>query len=213
MNENDILMESLGITSAELSTMNPDRVEKEMASGGVLPDGLYHVQLIGVERKSSAKGTSGWGMEYEVLGGPFRGAKIEDTIWLSDKTKNRSTIFGNRMGLLVEQPPVNGQRQWRLATGISGWTDLRGWVGFIDVVTEEYEINDKVTGKPTGRKGKSNRVTFDGIYGEGNGKCEAVPRGTPAMIGVRTGSVASPQSALADGNCQGTIDRYANAGI
>lgn len=224
MNPNDILMESLGITTDELATIDPDRAEAELESGGVLPEGMYHVQCIGVaKRDSKSSDAEGYEFEYEVLAGPFKGGHVKDTLWKSDKHsgRNRMTIFGKRMGLLTEI--VSGdKKQLTLAAGMTGWPDVRGWVGIIEVGIEEYDLTDKITKMPTGRKGKSNRVTFGGIHHENDPKCKDVPRGTPAAIGSpalraslaaggTAGSAGSPSVGAGAGAA--VVDPYAQAGI
>lgn len=222
MNENDILMDALGITSDELAAVDPDRAEAELESGGVLPKGMYHAQCVGVQKRDSkSSDAEGWEFEFEVLGGPFRGSHVKDTLWKSDKQsgRNRITIFGKRMGLLTETIGAGDKKQLTLAAGMTGWPDVRGWHGVIEVDVEEYDMTDKETKKPTGKKGRANRLAFAGLHRLDDPKCKDVVKGTPAAIGndvVRAASVV-PSSSASNGATnaatQPAADPYAAAGI
>jgi hypothetical protein len=224
MNENDILMEALGLTSDDLRAIDPERAEAELESGGVVPKGIYHAQCVGVsKRDSKSSDAEGYEFEFEILAGPFRGSKVKDTLWKSDKQsgRNRMTIFGKRMGLLIEVDN-GGKKHLQLATGMSGWPDVRGWSGLIEIDVEEYALTDKVTKQPTGKKGHANRLTFAGILQDGDPKGKDIARGTPANIGMLPRGSTTPATPVngANGHPSGAgshagqvADPYAAAGI
>lgn len=182
------LLESLGIDDQELKTVNADQIEKEVAAGGCVPPGKYHAMLVGTApHKAKSSDSSGQLFEFEILAGPFKGSKIEEVLWRSDKAKgkNRSIIFANRLGLTVKDSSGEG---YVAAPGITGWCDLIGKQCIIDVIIEESDMTDKITGKPTGKKWRQNKLEFDGVYKVDDPRVKEVERAGGVPVPSKDGS-------------------------
>ena len=199
------LYASLGISDDELSNLNPDQVEKDVELGGVIPEGKYHALLTGVCKKDAKSGSEGTEFEFHILAGPFKGQIIKDAIWKTDKAKgkNRILLFAHRLGLLASKD-VNGKKQYVPAEGKADWPDCRLTACIIDVIIEEYEMTDKVTQKPNGKKGKANRLAFEGVLTLDDPRCKDVIRDTSGNYTT----VASNHAAAG-----APVDDYAKLGI
>lgn len=188
------LLESLGISDEDLREMDPDRVEAEMASGGVIPEGKYHAVLIGAKKHDAKSGSEGEELEFEILAGQFRGSKLKDTLWKTDNAKgrNRMTMFANRLGLLaaIPVPGSKDKKTYAPIEGKSDWCDVLYAQCVIDVTIEEYEMTDKKTGKPNGKKGKANRLAFEGVFKLDDPRVKDVERAAGTIgVGSTTGYV------------------------
>lgn len=200
------LYESLGISDDELAGLNPDQVEKDVELGGVIPEGKYHALLVGVGKKDATTGSEGVELEFHILAGPFKGGIIKDSIWKTDKAKgkNRILLFAHRLGLLTSKD-VDGKKQYVPAPGKTDWPDCRLTTCIIDVIIEEYEMTDKVTKAKTGKKGKANRLAFEGVFTLDDPRVKDVARDTS---GTYT-TVASNHA----GSSAAPVDDYAKLGI
>lgn len=220
------LLESLGISEDDLRDMDPDRVEAEMASGGVAPEGKYHALVTGAKKTDAKSGSEGTEIEFEFLAGPFKGSKVKDTVWKSDnaKARNRGVIMAHRLGLLTavdldaaRADPAKAQaaRSWirpeeldafNLLLGLnnkkrgyfttpgkSDWCDVLYTQCIIDVIVEEYDMVDKTTKKPTGRKGKSNKLAFEGVFKLDDPRVKDVERAAGTIaVGSSNGTGHAP---------------------
>lgn len=207
------LLEALGIDSDELAKLNPDHVEQDVESGGVVPEGKYHAMIVGVgDREAKETGNSGAELEFEILTGPYKGAHVKDTIWKSEKQKgkNRALLFAHRLGLLTTTV-VNGVKQYAPVEGKTGWADVFGTQCIIDVTIEEYDQKDK-SGQKTGKKGKSNRLEFAGVYRLDDPKVKDVPRAGGTVAPPTTNAAGGRNGAAPVGQAARTDD-YASLGI
>ena len=144
----------------DLNSYSPDAVEKQMESGGMIPEGYYRAKLDGakpVVSKSSDK--PGWELTYKILDGPFKDRTIDDTVWKPNKEKpatvNRVLMFKHRLGLLgksadgAKYVPIEGKKDF---------TDCLDAEVIISIKHEEY------TREKDGSKGMSQKLDFNGLF-------------------------------------------------
>ncbi len=96
-------------------------VEERMETGGLLPPGFYRARLHGAkEVESKSKGTPGYELTFVVIGGPFDGREVSDTLWKVDNQfcKDRIKLAMIRLGLRKMSPdnkrmlPVEGKNDF-----------------------------------------------------------------------------------------------------
>jgi hypothetical protein len=192
------LMEDL-----ELETYNPDAIDAAMEAGGVVPKGKYHARLENARDVVSKENSNdGVELEFKLLASHFAGQSVKDTIWVTDneKAKARRIIFMHRLGLLRTEVLPDGKKKYVPVQGKEHFRDVLGVECVIDVDVEEYEIKDKDTGQKTGRKGKSNRLAFCGVYALDDPKLKDVERageshGSHAANGTNGKSAAGQDGA------------------
>ena len=140
-----------------------ETLENYAKSGGLVPEGNYHVRLAGAKTVTSKqKGLPGHELHFEILGGPSTGQEVKETLWeagadSTDKQRtaanNRLLIFGLRLGLLRKK--ADGKIEF--TPGKQDFSDVIGAEAIIEVKHEEYKKED-------GGKGKSAKVPFTGIH-------------------------------------------------
>lgn len=92
-------------------------VEQQMASGGIVPEGLHHAALVGCREGAANSGTKFTELKFQVLAGPGKGLHIEETLFgpagksaeSDERARNRMRLFAHRLGLL-RKVPVEGQK-------------------------------------------------------------------------------------------------------
>lgn len=186
------LLQDLGVAPG---TVKADDVEKNMASGGLPPEGVHHAVLEGAEGPS--EGRNGHKLTFKIIAGPGEGTTVEDVLWRpkgADAKKdkaivNRTLVFGSRLGLLKRD------RDGNLAEveGKYGFGDCLGAACFIEIrhEEEEYQPKDK-DGRPHGglKKIKKAKLTFEGVLSPDDKKCKDVPKGNAAALPI--GKPAGP---------------------
>lgn len=166
----------------DLDTVSPDAIDQFAKSGGILPAGKYHCRLDCAKDTTANSGTPGEELHFAVIGGPFAGQEIKETIWKSDKegSKNRLVLFASRLGLLKRDGarfvPVEGKHSF---------ADCIGADCVLEVAHEEY------TNKQ-GKKGTAVRVTFAGIWNTNDPAVKNVPKGKVS------GEGAAPKKKVVD---------------
>lgn len=147
-----------------------DKIEQFQKTGGLVPEGKYHVRLDGWKPTSAQSGLTGEELHYVIASGPFEGAEITDTLWNSDKdgAKRRAMLFGHRLGLLVR----NGAK-FKKAPGKESFADCIGAECVVEVKHEEY-VNKK------GKKGIALRITFNGVWGVDDPSVKSLVKAAPA---------------------------------
>ena len=166
----------------DLSKYDPDKVEKDMASGGMIPAGFYRARLDGAMPVTSKQNqTPGWELTFTVLGGDHDGATVQDTMWISDKAQsiNRALLFQHRLGVIRRSAETGRFER------VPDVTDFRDTVGKVEVIIhvkhEEYDRRD-------GGKGTALRLEFNGIYAKDDAKAaEKVGKPLPEKAGAGQG--------------------------
>jgi hypothetical protein len=152
----------------DLNEVTPDQIDQFQKTGGLLPAGKYHVRLDGAKDTNSKNMTPGEELHFTVVGGPFAGHEIKETLWKSDKdgSKNRLVLFASRLGLVRRDGarfvPVEGKHSF---------SDCLGAECVIEVEHESYE------NKTTGKKGTAVRVSFGGIWRVDDPAVKSVQKG------------------------------------
>lgn len=151
-----------------------DGIEKFQKTGGMLPAGKYHVRLDGAKPTTAGSGAQGTELYFTVIGGPFVGQEIKETLWQSEKegAKNRLVLFGSRLGLLKPE----GGKFVRVA-GKSDFADAIGADVVVEVERQEYVTKD-------GKKGNAARITFGGIWSSNDPSVKGVPKASSNSVPV-----------------------------
>lgn len=175
--------------NATLKKRKANEVESAMTNGGLPPEGVHHAMLKGqrdVETKSS---TTGRELLFVILAGPGKGQDVKDTLWNSDKeaAQNRKILFAHRLGLLRKVGSGDDARYEQADPKKQDFNDVRGTCCFIEVVHEEYE-------KEKGGKGKSARLSFEGIINPDDKRVKGVPTGSPPGAGPAGATAANPSN-------------------
>ncbi len=168
----------------DLSKYDPDQVERQMASGGIIPAGYYRARLDGAMPVTSKQNqTPGWEMTFTVLTGDHDGATVQDTMWVSDKPQsiNRALLFQHRLGVIRRNAETG---KFERVPGVTDFRDVIGAEVIIHVKHEEYDRKD-------GGKGVALRLEFNGIYATNDAKAaEKVGKPLPEKTGAGQGKGA-----------------------
>lgn len=174
----------------DLGEYSPEAVEKEMETGGRLPPGKYHVELIRVgETTATQRGIMQIPLTFRVLAGPCQGQthteRLNDFVNGTNedakkKSNNRYLLFGSRLGLVST---AGG----KYAKVKAGWVDCVGADCVIEIKHEPKKINNVVVPGEFYAN-----VTFGGVYNLTDPKVKDVPRGVP---GSRPAAGATAQPA------------------
>lgn len=173
----------------------PGAVEAAMNNGGLPPEGVHHATLNGCREVTAHTGTTGRELVFKILAGEGAGLEVKDTLWNSDNelSINRKLLFAHRLGVL-KKVGAGDSAVYEAVPGKDDINDVLGTVVFIEVKHEEYD-------KKTGGKGKSARLSFEGIINPDDKRVKGVPVGTaPPRFAM------SPQSAAPLPPRQKTID-------
>lgn len=173
------------------------KIEAEMTNGGLPPEGIHYAQLKGsrdVEAKSSSTGRE---LVFTILAGPGKGQEVKDTLWNSDKpaSMNRKILFAHRLGLLKKVGSGDDATYVQADPKKQNFLDVRGVCVFIEVIHEEYE-------KDKGGKGKSARLSFEGIISPDDKRVKGIPTVSPPG----TASAAAQSSSTPPASHQQTFD-------
>lgn len=191
------LLNELGLPAG--GAVNINDVAREVAAGGLVPEGVHHAILESVGSIPNAEGR-GWKMTFKVVAGPGKDETVEDVVWKpkGDDAKkdkavaNRTLIFAHRLGLVdekgVEKP------------GKYGFADCLGAPCFIEVKHEDetYKPKDK-DGKEIGvtRVIKKAKLTFEGVLSPDDKKCKDVPKAANLPAASSIGKPAAAGAAPA----------------
>ncbi len=139
--------------------VDPEALETRVASSGVLPEGFYKAKLNGAKQTTSKqKGTPGWELTFVVVGGPFDGVEVTDTLYDTEhqRSQDRLCLFSLRLGVLKRGGKDN--KQILPVEGKTDFLDVLDTPCIIEVQHEEY------TREKDGAKGHSVRLAFGGCY-------------------------------------------------
>jgi hypothetical protein len=166
-----------------LEDITSESVDQTAKSGGLIPEGKYHVRLDGAGDVVSKNHNAGCELTFVILTGPFAGQEVKETIWSSDndKAKNRLVLFAHRLGLLKHNDKT---KRYERVEGKDGFGDVLGAECVIEVAHREYEKKDKT-------KGKAANVTFGGIWEVDDKDVKNVPKAKPTSPGTN-GASAKP---------------------
>ncbi len=145
--------------------VDADSLDARMAAGGNIPPGKYHAKLNGAkETVSKQKGTPGYELTFIVVGGPFDGTEVTDTLYRTDnqKTRDRLALFGSRLGLLVR----GNDGKLTMAKGKRDFMDCLDTPCVIEITHEKYTREDK-------SEGHAVRLAFNGIHDPADPKVKA----------------------------------------
>lgn len=156
----------------------PDQAEKDIASGGLPPEGLHHARLDGVREVTANTGSSGRELELKLL---VHGGTVKETLWISDneKARTRQVIFAHRLGLL-KKVQVNGQNAYAKVDGKYDLTNCLGAECIVEIKHEEDTFNDKKSGKP--RTITKAVLSFEGVYTLDDPRVKSVPRAIAGSV-------------------------------
>jgi hypothetical protein len=178
-----------------LEELDADKIEKDIESGGIVPAGKYHSRLIGYAPKERDNGVA-HELTFQIASGEFAGREIKHTIYPAknhdgaQRVQNVVIRFSHVLGLLRKVTENGKSRYVEIVKG-NTFVDCLGREAVIDVIVEEYDRLDKDTKKPTGQKGKINKLSMFGI--------EAVAGATAT---VTTANHSTPPSTTSGGGSQ-----------
>lgn len=186
------LLNELGMTAPP----SISDAEKQMASGGLPPEGVHHAVLEAVGGIPNADGR-GWKMTFKIIAGPGKDMSVEDIVWKAKgddakkdaRVNNRILIYAHRLGLLKKVNDASGKEVAVEVEGKHEFSDCLGAPCFIELKheDEEYEKNGK---KHSIKKAK---LTFEGVLSPDDKKVKDVPKAgnVPAASSVgRPGGAA-----------------------
>jgi hypothetical protein len=171
------------VDDLDLEGINPNAIDDLPKSGGLVPEGKYHVRLDGAgDTSSKTNGTQGTELTFVILTGAHAGQEVKETVWKSDneKAKCRLVLFASRLGLLVRNTKTN---KFERVKDKNTFQDCRGAEVVIEVVHREYEKKDK-------SKGKAANVSFGGIWSVDDKEVKDVPK---AKAGSKPPPAAAPK--------------------
>lgn len=163
-----------------------NEVDNAMMNGGIPPEGIHYAQLKGSRDVEAKSGSTGRELVFTILAGQAKGQEVKDTLWNSDKdaSTNRKILFAHRLGLLKKVGTGDDATYVQADPKKQNFMDVRGVCVFIEVIHEEYE-------KDKGGKGKSARLSFEGIISPDDKRVKGVPTGSPPGSPPAAGSVAT----------------------
>lgn len=163
-----------------------NEVDNAVMNGGIPPEGIHYAQLKGSRDVEAKSGSTGRELVFTILAGQAKGQEVKDTLWNSDKdaSTNRKILFAHRLGLLKKVGTGDDATYVQADPKKQNFMDVRGVCVFIEVIHEEYE-------KDKGGKGKSARLSFEGIISPDDKRVKGVPTGSPPGSPPAAGSVAT----------------------
>lgn len=197
------LLAELGVNATDVSL---DDVEKSMAGGGLVPEGVHHAVLTSVGGIPNADGR-GWKFTFEVIAGPGKGGTIEEALWKpkgSDEkkdaaTRNRVLLFGHRLGLLAKVKGADGKEHTQEIAGKHDFCDCLGATCFLEVVHEDEEYTKD--GKT--RHIKKAKLTFNGLLSPDDKRVKDVPKAAGAAASAAVSKAATAAAAKPKDNFEG----------
>lgn len=166
-------------------------IDQAMTNGGLPPEGIHYAQLKGSRDVEAKSGSTGRELVFTILAGPGKGQEVKDTLWNSDKdaSTNRKILFAHRLGLLKKVGTGDDATYVQADPKKQNFLDVRGACVFIEVIHEEYE-------KDKGGKGKSARLSFEGIINPDDKRTKGIPTGSgpgnPPTAGAVAGNPSNP---------------------
>lgn len=181
----------------DLETMDAEKLEKDIETGGVIPAGEYNAVLIGYVPKERDNGKA-HELTFQIADGDYAGREVKHTLYPSTKSpdaaqraKNVVVHFSKCLGLL-KTVEVNGKKTFAEVNKGHTFGDQLGHRCVIEVIIDVSDIIDKDTKKPTGKKWTSNRLSMFGIK----------PAGGATTTTTTAANHSTPPSTTAAGQTQ-----------
>lgn len=146
-------------------TINATGVEARK-TGEMVDPGTYRARIREVESFESRSGTPGIGVTFEVDAGPFKGGRVRDTVWLSDKALPFALGRFEAAGVKLDGE-VSDEQLIRALTG-----------KVCDIVVRPDEYEDRETGQ---MKESRKVVAWDKPQGSVSA---SLPTGPAAPVGA-----------------------------
>lgn len=180
------LMDELNPT---IKNKRASEVDSAMTNGGLPPEGIHHAVFVGCREANANSGATGRELKFIITAGPGKGQEVKDTLWNSDKeaSTNRKILFAHRLGLLKKTGSGDDVRYTQADPNKRDLNDVRGVLVFIEVIHEEYE-------KQKGGKGKSARLSFEGIISPDDKRVKGIPTGSPPGAAPAAQSSSAPSA-------------------
>ncbi len=162
------------------------KTEKDVDKGRDLPKGKYIALVENIEKDQNGK-TPAYKFTFAVTAGPYKGRKVFERLFLSEKANGRVILFGSRLGLIAE-------KELDRESVRKSWKDAIGKTVVIEVENRPYDDKD-------GNKKTATNLTYNGIFKLDDPKVADVVKeagaGTPAG-GNGGQSAAANQAAFDD---------------
>lgn len=194
------LLAELGIDGG---AVNIGDIEKQMASGGLPPEGVHHAVLDAAGPIPNAAGR-GWKLTFKIIAGPGAGEQVEEVLWKPKgddakkdaRIRNRITLFAHRLGLLKKVTGPDGKESAVEVEGKHDFCDCLGAACFVDVKHEEREYEKD--GKK--HKIKEAKLSFEGCISPEDKRVKDVPKAGSATVASAALSrpAPAPKDNLAD---------------
>lgn len=156
--------------------------------GKAVPEGWYHAVLATIKDDTKAGGTPRLEFTYQILAGSpdgHRAKSVVDHLYFKDTTRDRQILYAKRLGLLKKDDFGK--------TAKFSWDQAVGRKVVIHVMEEEYDKGD-------GKKGKTSKLFYDGVYPEDHPEVRDVPReGQPPRTGAAPGGKQSSPASQSNG--------------
>ena len=148
----------------DVSRVNPDSFEAQVAAGGLIPPGFYMAYLNGAVRGQTKgndeKGTpprSKWTLTFKITGGVYDGREVEDALLapLGKQTmEQRVLLYKSRLGLIRRTPDG---KAFEPVPGKVDFQDCLDTKVIIHVKHREFPKDD-------GTKGYAVEMDFNGVH-------------------------------------------------
>jgi len=152
----------------DLESLDAEKIEKDIESGGVIPAGKYNSKLVGYVPKERDNGMA-HELTFQIVEGEYAGREVKHTLYPSTKSgdaaqraKNVVIHFSRCLGL-IHKVTVNGKQKYEEVHKGHTFGDRLGQSCVIEVIIDVSDLLDKDTKKPTGKKWTSNRLSMFGI--------------------------------------------------
>ena len=158
------------------------KTEKDVDKGRDLPKGKYVAVVENIEKDHGGK-TPAYKFTFAVTAGPYKGRKVFERLFLSEKANGRVVLFGSRLDLIAE-------KELDKESVRKSWKDAIGKTVVIDVENREYD-KDGTTKTAT-------NLTYNGIYKLNDPKVADVVAAANAGGTKSAGQAAAAQAAFDD---------------
>lgn len=144
----------------DIGNKNPDAIDAAGGNEGLLPDGVYHAELVKA-KKLEGNGSEGFETTFEVVAPPmFAGMTVKDSVWEpkagNAKQETRVLMLYHRLGLLKKTEDAKGVKSYTPVEGLNDIPDVLNNRYFINVVTREFTAKE-------GGQIKVNGLAFEAI--------------------------------------------------
>lgn len=158
----------------DVTNVNPDSFEQQMANGKLVPEGFYMAFLNGATRGRTEGDPDAtppkpsrayWKLTFKIVGGVYDGQEVEDSLYapLGNKAmENRVLLFKHRLGLVKRT--ADG-KAFEPVAGVVDFQDVTDAQVIISVKHEKYVKKD-------GGEGASARLDFNGLYSVDDAKAK-----------------------------------------